>query len=29
MVLETVFTREMLPEIVKQNLLRYETLFGR
>jgi hypothetical protein len=29
MVLETVFTRKMLPEIVKQNLLLYETLFGR
>ncbi len=29
MVLETVFTREMLPENVKQKLLHYETLFGR
>jgi hypothetical protein len=29
MVLETVFTRKMLPEIVKQKLMLYETLFGR
>jgi len=29
MVFETVFTRKMLPENVKQKLLLYETLFGR